>query len=836
MATLSPDPTHSIVPLGNPGQPAEQKLSRKEVRILHLSDIHFGLRIISKKWQTNWQNALAIAKKVTPDLIIISGDFVDSPFRWSLAGARRKVDELRREVGIVPVLLTPGNHDVRVLGILPIDWIYPLLGLVLLLSAAVRWSQWLPRVADFFIVAAILLAILRLAFVARFDQVLTKAPLYSRFEDLGLEVFCFDSARSGPFFAQGKILAEELSNASKRADEVTQPVAKEPGETAKTEAIKEVQAAPQIAEAIPVAASTAEASEAASKTLPRLMRLAILHHHALPIPYEQDAEPMMVLRNAGAFLRQASKLGISLILHGHRHRFSFARVTVDAHTRTPFEVAVLATGSPTAATVEDHNINLIKLNRWGAAEITPYWSHKESPFEKAPVFWARSIVDSARDAFRINAQRQGCFCKRMIVTVDINEDGDAHRTVEYRGFQPIAESACSKLPGQIKAELGVGHLERPHLEPPTGPPGFSLKLEEGPVTLRTYEAKISFSRELKAGEVVDFFWHYHAIGSYAMSQQQFEQMSDPGQTEPAKEWARATVKHVPAEELAMIIKLPRTFSISSREVRLFVGDRDGQIEPELQRELESSLRYDSFLNLITFRVPYPPLDMQYKVEWSLPVQPPPTSLPIHLIGKALALVESMHVHSNPSGSESPLNLYSERILDLAQNEFELPPEDRRSLEFSLMAYDEKSRNLRVVAGSYPKGDPRWDQRMPYGDGIAGRAYKANFPRVFVKRLALVNKTPFYYLPTEDKPLSDDGREIAEEVIVAMPIRYTEMAQSGQKDIRLPENKENIIAVLNLSSRDKGSRLVDLTAETVTIKEDFLNAVGDMCRRILVQPR
>jgi hypothetical protein len=623
-----------------------------------------------------------------------------------------------------------------------------------------------------------LLLVLRFVCFGKFDKYFGLVPCYTRLDDLRLELFCFDSASSGAYWAQGKIRSQQFVNT---LIELEQRGAKDK----------------------------------------KFMRLGILHHHAVPIPYEHDSEPMMVLRNAGAFLKEASKLGISLVLHGHRHRFSFGRITVEANTSTPYEIAVLSTGSPTANTETQHNLNLIAIDhRWGATKITPFWSRNpQATFAEEPSFFARSVGDSARELFNLNARRQSCFCRRMIVTVDINADGDAQRAIEYRGFQLISGQTRRDVPGRIEAGVEIGHLERPRLRLLGGVPGLNANFEDVEGQLRSYSAKVVFNRDLKAGEAVDFSWRYHAINSYAMSQQQYLEMYEPRRGEPT-EWCRATVKNVPAAELVMIVKLPIGFVLQAGAARLFVGRLDGELEPDLQHEFESGLRYDPELNLITLRVPYPPLGMNYRLEWALPLTPPPSSMPAeHLRGRVLDLVKKMHAVSNPSGAESPLNRISEAVLDLAAEEFGLDLADRKSLEFSLMAYEGESRSLRVVAGSFAKDDTRWGTKIPYGDGIAGRAYKNNFPRVFVKQLAIRNQTPFYYLPLNDLPLSPDGREINEEVVVSIPLYY-------------PGNREDVFAVLSLGSKNAGSRLVDLTEESIKIKGEFPEAVADLCRRVL----
>ncbi len=745
----------------------------EEVNVLHFSDIHFGYGFRQRAWKVRWKDALRIAGETLPQLVIVSGDFVNSPWRWALRGARKKLDALRAESHCRHMVCVPGNHDTRILGIVPVTTVYPTLTFILVVSAVAHLLHWWPRAADAAFVMALSLLILRFLCMGKFEQYFDSTPHYTRLNDLRLELFCFDSASSGAYWAQGKIRSGQFVNAR------------------------------------------TELEQGGGKDQP-FMRIGILHHHALPIPYEHNSEPMMVLRNAGAFLKEASKLGISLVLHGHRHRFSFGRITVEANTSTPSEIAVLSTGSPTANTEIQHNLNLITIDhRWGAAKITPFWSrNRQATFADEPPFFARSIGDSARELFSLNARRQGCFCKRMIVTVDINTDGDAQRAIEYWGFQTVAGETRRDVPGRIDAGLEIGHLERPRLRHLGGAPGLNVNFEDAEAKLRSYSARIVFNRDLNAGEATDFSWRYHAINSYAMSQQQYLQMYEPRRGEPT-EWCRATVKNVPAAELVMIVKLPTGFAIPARAARLFVGRLDGELEPDLQREFEGGLRY-----LITVRVPYPPLGMHYRLEWPLPPKPPPSSMPAeHLRGRVLDLVKKMHGISNPSGAESPLNRISEAVLDLAAEEFGLNSEDRKSLEFSLMAYEGESRLLRVVAGSFAKDDARWRLKIPYGDGIAGRAYKNNFPRVFIKQLAIRNGTPFYYLPLEDVPLSPDGREVTEEVVVSMPLYC-------------PGNREDVFAVLSVSSKNAGSNLVDLTEETIKIKGEFPEAVADLCQRVL----
>ncbi len=534
---------------------------------------------------------------------------------------------------------------------------------------------------------------------------------------------------------------------------------------------------------------------------------------------------MMVLRNAGALLQQAASLGISLVLHGHRHRFGFSRVTVTADAEDSKEIAVLSTGSATAGTEEDHNFNLITVNRWGAVKITPHWSHKGSPFKAAPSFWARSFEDAARQFFQVNEQAKGCYCARTYNTFDINAEGDAQQSLEFCGLRPIRGRGMDEVPGTIGAGSTVGHLERIRLKTLVSSAGQQIIPESPSRTLRTYSAKVRFEPPLdSANEPVNFALRYYAISSYAMSERQFREMYPPSPIQPT-ESCYATVSNIPTAELVIIVRLPEGFKIKDNgNPGLSVLRLDDSADIELQEALRGNLRYDPILNLITMRVPYPPLDRAYRLEWPLPeVWPLPKGLsnkPASLSQKGMTTKAATKMlkltESDPYNS--PLNKLGPEILQVAIEAFELAQGDS-TLEFSIMAYDPEKLALRVAAANFAdQKDPRWSWPLPYGDGIAGRVYKNNFAMVVVRQFAVDNGLPFYYLPVNDQFVSDNGGEMPA-VMISVPLCCK-------------ENPEEMFAVLSISSNDPACKLVDVTEEEMrTTNSNFAQAVANACLRI-----
>lgn len=71
-------------------------------RILQFSDTHFGT-----ERKPVLEAALDLARTLTPDLVVISGDITQRARRGQFAAARKFIERLS-----LPVLAVPGNHDI----------------------------------------------------------------------------------------------------------------------------------------------------------------------------------------------------------------------------------------------------------------------------------------------------------------------------------------------------------------------------------------------------------------------------------------------------------------------------------------------------------------------------------------------------------------------------------------------------------------------------------------------------------------------------------------------------------------------------------------------------
>jgi 3',5'-cyclic AMP phosphodiesterase CpdA len=257
------------------------------VRLVHLTDLHYGFGFNRELWA----NMASIIKGLRPHIIVVTGDLVNSPWWWRLVAVDKELKGLQQQTGnpagSPPYLFViPGNHDTRLYGILPIVWITPiLLGVMAIAVAGVLIGLWRSGFLALLGVAIGALALRLLClrkFVHYFRDLIPPCPHYLR--ELGLVLYPFDSATYATTAACGKIQARDFVNAAKSVA---------PGSVA-------------------------------------IYRIAMVHHHVLPIPYDGKHETMMVLKNAGAFLSEAARRDIRLVLNGHKHHDHFSRVTINA--------------------------------------------------------------------------------------------------------------------------------------------------------------------------------------------------------------------------------------------------------------------------------------------------------------------------------------------------------------------------------------------------------------------------------------------------------------------------------------------------------------------------
>jgi hypothetical protein len=327
---------------------------------------------------------------------------------------------------------------------------------------------------------------------------------------------------------------------------------------------------------------------------------------------------------------------------------------------------------------------------------------------------------------------------------------------------------------------------------------------------RKQRGHIVFTKPItKDDDPVNFSWFYDSVNTYAMSEQQYPLMY-PDSPNTNVEFIQL-VPSIPVEEASIIINFPAGFTIEGKPW-LSVLNADGTSVNRLETLYKSALLFDEKQNLISVRLPYAPLGLRYRVQWRLASTPPPS---------AGAFVQSLEGQANKTSSRllqlarhrasNPLSDLLKGLADVACKEFNLA--DDEALVMNIMVFDPASKKFVVVAANFPADDERWDVKLDYGDGIAGRTYKMNRVTLFKKPAALKNKTPFYYVPAGGEAVEADGSNVPVEVLLSLPLWH-------------PKQPGSIFGVLNIESRDPSSKLLDIQDDNVTTK--FRQAVSKAC--------
>jgi len=237
------------------------------MKILHLSDLHLGddlvLRSILrlKSWRRRPTTKLtdglkAAIRDLSPDYVVISGDFVNKPNEESFAVASRYIRELLLDAGVdlkTRLLVVPGNHD----------------------------ASFIPRAQPD---DAARLRAYRHFLKELFGEtdVETRKIRYTLVDQQERTIFaCLDSTLKDYFpLAEGQIGVGQLNWLKKKMARAEQLL----GNSG------------------------------------RLIRVAVLHHHCVAIKgASAGSDRFMTLLDAGDVLPILDTLGFSLILHGHKH-------------------------------------------------------------------------------------------------------------------------------------------------------------------------------------------------------------------------------------------------------------------------------------------------------------------------------------------------------------------------------------------------------------------------------------------------------------------------------------------------------------------------------------
>lgn len=665
----------------------------RPLRLLHLSDLHFGHQF----QQARWTQLLHAARQLAPDLVVVTGDLVNTPWRWRRSAVVARLDELAAALSVapdrrVPLWVIAGNHDTRITGLLPVPWLLPT-GAVLGAAAAAAGLLASGVIADAAAVAAgalaaaaLLLRALVVPDMARAvgDPYCLREARLTACRRVGL--LPLDSASHGLSWARGQVDDQqlaELGGALQRAQAGLAPGAPPP------------------------------------------VWIALVHHHPLPLPYDSANEPMMVMDNAGAVLHALTGAGIRLVLHGHKHHQHYARIVIDS-ARTPYaELSVLSAGTPTErrnAGAYWHGFNLVEVGSDGRVRI----GMLQAPPEGGAFALERSFdlvppEQHERGRHAADARRLGSSCRRLLCVADINAYGDARFVREFRALQTSLRQ-LDRLAGVHVAEASAGMVEAVVAQSLSAY-GPTVSARPQRRSAQRIDTELYFPGGLQAGELpIDFALEFQGNSAFALNRWQFRCMY-PGRDDGQEQARFAMPPDLAIEELWVHLRFPP-------EIRLPVRLNLRVLEPSagaLWRSFppDSLLRIDA-QRVVQARVAYPVPGAVYQVDWAVDDgrEADAGIARQRAIERALDLrarLDALQGGALPPGLIDLLGRVELSARDVLGAGREQQPE---AFHIALFSFDDAGRRLRYLAGSHADDDARRGGAYAFGLGLVGRAFKA----------------------------------------------------------------------------------------------------------------
>lgn len=836
------------------GAAKREGVSASAVKILHLSDLHFGVTFDPSLWDYVG-NVLAGSDK--PNVIVVTGDLVDTPSFFMLALARNELMAMRARWcssgNDCELLVIPGNHDVGILG---------------------NWAAW-PWRSKFGIV-----------FSERYQTLFNRLPTYTtykskpwfaRWTQRSLWTLCFALRR---LFVQLR--------STKPSPLVTEAAGGALCFVSFNSNGKLILASGHI--------NPADISKAHGELLQRRLpdrngtllnlvpRIALVHHHVIAIPYSStvesltEFEPFLTLRNAGTFLRELCYWDFDLVLHGHKHLLNFVRLTFDSADQPRSEIAVLAAGSATKRqTVSGQNsFNLIKVYRSGnityrsvrygqgtSGEVESPWS---AGFKRL-----LPLTELKLRAYARARAGQEISCDSLESRYRITESGSAECERQMRGLRGLHDERVQKRWLTFAVEYGAIAARSVKLDEQSLMAGHVLTdLSTDPRKRVDVEVVLTGQR-VTADVGSDFGLKWRAVNSFATSQWECLAMRQ----EDGRDWISMGIR-IPTKRLILSVQLPSTFNNPSP--RVFVsrhpdypllhinehGDIDmrGQTIWEIDADLTELEKANVRMidNRCELDVEYPVVGHRYELRWRVDTEVAPTTPPRSGLAEQIRRTFLRVAHPNDDPIATKLATLANDMLKKVTDQIIHPLIGSRysldeHLDCALFVYNDVEKRFELVAeGRKRDSGPLLVREIPLNAGVSGAAFKHRGVSLYICPSCADTAEDGFYVYFPDNAPAQARPDYAALLAIPLQLRDLDLSYTVQSSPARPSAQpqnpiapEELIGVFTIATDARDSKLLtlagpsgvevadrqkhELVTDIWTIAAQYMQGLSDEVRRV-----
>lgn len=484
----------------------------------------------------------------------------------------------------------------------------------------------------------------------------------------------------------------------------------------------------------------------AGADLNRCVKIALLHHHPLPLPStmsDEHKEPFMILRNAYQFLSSAQKHNIDIILHGHRHMSGVTEYK--SKVRNHSTILVSACGSTADLKTEKREIKILDIDESRSISGKTYKADNTNPvFEVdlglsyeligySEVRKAKSLYLSSRSS---KAAISSSIAKTKVAT--IQDDGNAVVVITHEGIRWTDNCKEDEmfLMEYMRADVGrISYGWTKFVEESTAESqsGKYWKHPDSEEFTRARSCKYEIL-DHKAKPVArisnekDAFCEikYRLYNGYALATEDHEESY--GDWEENRREETCTIEaNFPTEVLELVVKFPSKEAFPAREyIYLDAAER---LNPEEEKELtimrrkydvneaesrflekKHAIRYRPEIREIVVVIRYPQPELLYVLRWGLDARK--NSAVISYSEKQVVSKLQDDLLNNLSTKSQ---LFYKKVSDRLGEVF-----DGDDIEILLLGLDPEESNLVVSHG--PKRFSK-ASKVCTGRGVAGYAFR-----------------------------------------------------------------------------------------------------------------
>lgn len=767
-------------------------MAEKRATIAHISDLH-----ISRKTSRDVAAMLKrVLKTVDPDILVVSGDLANQPVPWQMRKAAALLKEIVEECQPGRVIVIPGNHDFKLWGNLGLLRFSRIPFEIFFRPTEPPRSPWAR-------------AVLLFENALQYKGAAMREPAtLDRFAELGIALFTINSNTPGFTMAGGKVNAEDLQQLYGKFDEL----AKKPEESL-------------------------------------FYKVVVVHHHPAPVanaPFNAVArlqDSFMLFYNAGLFIRELSRRGCNLVLHGHKHVAGFVRVGCDFRDlgRTVLPVAAAGTAAhPHPDDERGHHLNVVEIFDDDTARLDSwFFSATEERKDASYRHELDTLADVRRRRYAIYRKARQYSCNRVIKTVEITTDGYTDVRIDFSDCRAASEDGLEHVP----LSLTTGRPS--YLRGVRTAPGSSefVNIEAEQSNLYRFAGRLNLGGKYKPESgPFQYGYCYRLMNGHALTAGEFARHY--AGTDMDSEYASISCDQA-CDVMALEVRFPQNYELDSLEFRAIAGYVPAPLRGVDDERLDSGKgvkRHDGETGRIrgnvrrqpagyVLTIPDPVPGMIYRLCWKFKLEEANTeelaaAATVAEVRRKLLEVAAKAAHEEAAGE---IWKRGRRILDdLAcdiVNKLEGAPE---KLLVSATIFDEQTQRLRFVcSNTEPEAMPKIE--FYAGEGCAGFAFEKARHNLYHSQ-----RNPGYYIARSEWPADDAGKPVAEPGPDPTALASFPWFHSG-KDVQ----RRVVVGVVNVSSRAATTSLLRLfdgkaedRAARVKALQDLVDvAAADLFRQV-----